>query len=140
MRLSLAYAAKGMAHLDPLLERIQADESLPLAARELFAVQSKEYAQLRGQINEVEAKLKAWHKSDECSQRLIKIPGVGPIGAVLLKMKTPAPEQFRTGRQFAAWIGLTRRIIPPPARSDTAASPAQATKLCAPCWWLEPLP
>ena len=100
-------AAKGMAHLDPLLERIQADESLPLAARELFAVQSKEYAQLRGQINEVEAKLKAWHKSDECSQRLIKIPGVGPIGAVLLKMKTPAPEQFRTGRQFAAWIGLT---------------------------------
>src|ERR1019366_839665 len=36
-----------------------------------------------------------------------KIPGVGPIGAVLLMMKTPAPELFRSGRQFAAWIGLT---------------------------------
>ncbi len=34
-------------------------------------------------------------------------PGVGPIGAVLLRMKTPAPELFRSGRQFAAWIGLT---------------------------------
>jgi transposase len=41
--------------------------------------------------------------------RLVKIPGVGPIGAVLLKMKTPEPELFRSGRQFAAWIGLTPR-------------------------------
>src|ERR1700760_4218651 len=36
-----------------------------------------------------------------------KIPGVGPIGAVLLRMKTPDPELFRSGRQFTAWIGLT---------------------------------
>ena len=48
-----------------------------------------------------------WHKSDECSRRLVKSPGVGPIGAALLTMKTPASELFRTGRQFAAWIGLT---------------------------------
>jgi transposase len=32
---------------------------------------------------------------------------VGPIGAALLQMKTRAPELFRSGRQFAAWIGLT---------------------------------
>ena len=49
----------------------------------------------------------AWHRADECSRRLAKIPGIGPIGAVLLKMKTPEPELFRSGRQFAAWIGLT---------------------------------
>jgi transposase len=49
----------------------------------------------------------AWHKADECSRRLAQIPGVGPIGAALLMMKTPAPEMFRSGRQFAAWIGLT---------------------------------
>jgi transposase len=47
------------------------------------------------------------HKADECSQRLAKIPGVGPIGAALLKMKTPAPQLFKSGRLFAAWIGLT---------------------------------
>ena len=100
-------AAKGMAHLVPLLERIEADESLPALARELFAVQAKEYAQLQAQIDEVDARLMAWHRADECSQRLAKIPGVGPIGAVLLEMKTPEPELFRSGRQFAAWIGLT---------------------------------
>jgi transposase len=55
----------------------------------------------------VDAKLMAWHKADECSRRLAKVPGVGPIGAALLMMKTPAPEMFRSGRQFAAWIGLT---------------------------------
>jgi len=100
-------AAKGKAHLDPLLERIQADESLPALARELFAAQAKEYAQLQAQIDTVDARLIAWHRADECSRRLTKIPGVGPIGAVLLTMKTPEPELFRSGRQFAAWIGLT---------------------------------
>ena len=100
-------AAKGKAHLGPLLERLQADQSLPSLARELFAAQAKEYAQLQAQIDEVDAKLLAWHRADECSQRLTKIPGVGPIGAVLLKMKTPEPGLFRSGRQFAAWIGLT---------------------------------
>jgi transposase len=100
-------ATKGMANLDLLLERIQADESVPDLARELFAIQAEEYAQLQAQIAEVSAKLMAWYKADECSRRLAKIPGVGPIGAALLMMKTPAPELFRSGRQFAAWIGLT---------------------------------
>jgi transposase len=100
-------AAKGKAHLGPLLERLQADQSLPGLARELFAAQAKEYALLQAQIDEVDARLRAWHRADECSQRLAKIPGVGPIGAALLKMKTPEPELFRSGRQFAAWIGLT---------------------------------
>ena len=100
-------SAKGMAHLAPLLDRIQADEGLPVLTRELFAIQTQEYAQLQAQIEEVDAKLMAWHRADECSQRLVRIAGIGPIGATLLKMKTPAPELFRSGRQFAAWIGLT---------------------------------
>jgi len=120
-------AAKGMAHLVPLLDRIQADESLPALARELFAAQAKEYEQLQTQIDEVDAQLLARHRADECSRRLAKIPGVGPVGAMLLRMKTPTPELFRSGRQlllrmktptpelfrsgrqFAAWIGLTPR-------------------------------
>ena len=76
-------AAKGRAHLAPLLQRIHADESLPALARELFAAQAKEYVQLQAQIDEVDARFMAWHRADECSRRLAKIPGVGPIGAVL---------------------------------------------------------
>ncbi len=100
-------AAKGMCKIEPLLERIAADEALPALARELFASHANEYRQLQQQLAEIEAKLVAWHRANECSRRLAQIPGVGPLGASLLMMKTPAPELFASGRQFAAWMGLT---------------------------------
>src|SRR3954454_1725413 len=59
-------AAKGMAHMGPLLDRIQADERLPALARELFESQAVEYAQLQEQIDKVEAELTAWHRADGC--------------------------------------------------------------------------
>ena len=90
-----------------LLARVEADATLPVLARELFALQAGEYAQVQAKLKVVEAKLLAWHRADERSRRLAQIPGVGPVGATLLTMKTPAPEAFRSGRQFAAWIGLT---------------------------------
>ncbi|MER8575638.1 IS110 family transposase [Mesorhizobium sp. M1409] len=100
-------AAKGMSHIPLLLERIMIDESIPAAARELFASLAEEFAQLGERLKDVEAKLMAWYPNNECCRRLAKIPAVGPIGAVLLVMKAPAPEQFTSGRQFAAWMGLT---------------------------------
>lgn len=102
-------AAKGMRHIAPLLDRIAADETLPKMARELFALHAREFAHIQAEIEKVETRLMAWHRADECSRRLAQIPGVGPIGASLLMMKTPAPELFRSGRDFAAWLGLTPR-------------------------------
>ena len=67
---------RGMARLVLLLDGIQADESLPVLARDLFAIHAKEYAQLQAQIGEVDAKLTAWHRINECSQRLSRIPSV----------------------------------------------------------------
>ena len=99
--------AKGMCRIEPLLERIATDEAVPELARELFALQGQEYAQLEREIEVVELKLMEWHRSDECSQRLAQIPGVGPIGASMLMMKTPDPHSFKSGRDFAAWMGLT---------------------------------
>jgi transposase len=40
-------------------------------------------------------------------RRLSTIPGVGPIGATALAASVTDPGQFRSGRQFAAWLGLT---------------------------------
>jgi transposase len=100
-------AAKGRAHLEPLLARLSTDESLPDLARELFAAQAEEYAQLQAKIAAIDAKLMAWHRGNATSRRLARIPGVGPVIASLLVMKTADPQAFRSGRQFAAWIGLT---------------------------------
>jgi transposase len=100
-------AAKGMSHIPLLLERVMIDETVPGLSRELFASLAEEFAQVGARLKEVEAKLMTWYRNNECCRRLAKIPGVGPIGAVLLAMKAPAPEQFASGRQFAAWMGLT---------------------------------
>jgi transposase len=100
-------AAKGLDKIEPLLVRIAANTALPKLAKELFAAYGKEYAQLKVQIQKIEAKLIAWHKDNELSRRLVEVPSIGPIGASLVAMKVADPHAFRCGRNFAAWIGLT---------------------------------
>lgn len=100
-------AAKGRAKIEPLLLRLQTDETIPALARELFAEQAKEYALLAAQLDVIDARLMAWHRGNEQSRRLARIPGVGPVIASLLAMKTGDACAFRSGRQFAAWLGLT---------------------------------
>jgi transposase len=99
--------AKGLDKIEPLLARIAQDESVPALARDLFVLQGREYAQLQVELKAIEARLRAWHRANADSQRLAKIPGVGPIGATALVMKTPDPRAFPSGRHFAAWLGLT---------------------------------
>jgi transposase len=100
-------AAKGLSHIEPLLARLENDGALPKLAKELFATLGQDYARLKVQIREVEAKLSAWHRENELSRRLAEVPTIGPIGACLLAIKVTDPRAFRSGRDFAAWIGLT---------------------------------
>jgi len=102
-------AAKGLGKIEPLLERVLADQTVPSLARALFESLGREYAGLQKELKEVDAKLMAWHRQNECSRRLAEVPSLGPIGASMLTMKTPDPKAFRSGRYFAAWIGLTAK-------------------------------
>jgi len=99
--------AKGLDKIEPLLAQIARDESVPLLARELFTMQGQEYAQLQLELKAIEVKLRVWHRTNADSRRLAQIPGVGPVGATALVMKTPDPRAFASGRHFAAWLGLT---------------------------------
>jgi transposase len=100
-------AAKGLDKIEPLLAGIAQDETVPTLARELFAMQGRDYAQLQIELKAIEVRLMAWHRANACSRRLAQIPGLGPIGATTLVMKTPDPRAFPSGRHFAAWLGLT---------------------------------
>ena len=55
----------------------------------------------------LEKELLAWHRSSELSQRLATIPGVGVVSATALAASVTDPGRFRSGRQFAASLGLT---------------------------------
>jgi transposase len=100
-------AAKGLDKIEALLAQIARDETVPALARELFTIQGSEYARLQVELKAIEIKLRTWHRANADSRRLAKIPGVGPIGATALVMKTPDPHAFPSGRHFAAWLGLT---------------------------------
>jgi transposase len=100
-------APKGLSRIEPLLARIAGDASVPDLAKDLFAIQSQEYAALAVRLRDIEARLMAWHRNNEMSRRLAEVQGIGPIGAAMLVMKVPDPAAFRCGRDLAAWLGLT---------------------------------
>lgn len=99
--------AAGRQNVNGLIKRVIEDDSLPELAKDLFRFQAREYAAVEARLEEIEARLMKWHRDDDVSRRLATIPGVGPIGSTMLSMKAPPPETFRSGRDFAAWLGLT---------------------------------
>ena len=58
-------------------------------------------------LREIDRDLAVWLSGNDVARRLMTIPGIGPIGATALAASVTDPHQFRSGRQFAAWLGLT---------------------------------
>ena len=61
------------------------------------------------EIRKVEREIVAWCRHDDASRRLMTIPGIGPITASAIAATVSDASLFRSGRQFAAWLGLTPR-------------------------------
>jgi transposase len=72
----------------------------------LLAMQKED---VEKRINEVDARIMAEHKAGEASRRLATIPGIGPLAATAIAATVPDPSVFRSGREFAAWLGLVPR-------------------------------
>jgi transposase len=52
----------------------------------------------------------SWHRKSEVSRRLETIPGIGVITATAIAAVVTDAGVFKSGRHFAAWIGLTPRL------------------------------
>jgi transposase len=98
---------KGLAHIEPLLERIAADQTVPALARELFATLGQEFTDLAPRIAQLDKKLKAFQRSNEMCRRLVEVPTIGPVIASSMVVKISDPAAFQSGRRLAAWLGLT---------------------------------
>jgi len=69
----------------------------------------RRYGQLGNEIAEIETDLKAQLAEDEAAQRLLTIPGIGPITASSLIAVIGDAHAFRHARDFAASLGLVPR-------------------------------
>jgi len=64
---------------------------------------------LEEQVCDLETQINSWHSNNEHSQRLSKIPGIGPLTATALLASIADANCFRNGRELAAWLGLVPR-------------------------------
>ena len=104
-------AAQGREGLKQLLEIIadKADERLPIDARASLIVLAAQLQALQTMIGTIERRIIAQHRANEASKRVATIPGIGFLGASAITATVTDPNAFRSGRDFAAWIGLVTR-------------------------------
>lgn len=103
-------AAKGPAGMGALKTNLsEAQEMLPPLAWVAMQGFTNQLRSLEIEIECIETQILRWHRADPVSRRLVTIPGIGPITASAMAAAVPDASLFRSGRQFAAWLGLTPR-------------------------------
>lgn len=103
--------AKGIQYVLRLVERLLDGEALelPALAAKIMITVAAQVHELQGRIGALEKELKLWSRDNQVVKRLQTIPGIGIITASALAATVTDPYQFASGRQFAAWLGLTPR-------------------------------
>jgi len=104
-------AAQGRATLRRELPSVleDAENALPDLAREVFAELYERLADLDQRVAEYDRRVAALAKSTPVAQRLMLVPGIGPLTATAILATVGHGRDFHNGRQFAAWLGLTPR-------------------------------
>ena len=103
------YIAKGVARIIGFAEDILAGEvlDLPEIANEVIHNLCEHLMALHARIRWYEERLKLVAKEDARVRLLRTIPGVGAVTASTIIASIGDGHQFRNGREFAAWLGLT---------------------------------
>jgi transposase len=83
--------------------------SLPELARSALRLIATQIDDANAKIEALEKEIVARHRQDEAGRRLATIPGIGPIIASAIAASVPDAAVFKSGRQFAAWLGLVPR-------------------------------
>jgi transposase len=104
-------AAQGITGLKELLKIIAHEQEarLPVEAHASLIVLAAQLQAVQTTIGSIEKRIMAQHRASDKSQRLETIPGIGIVGASAIAATVTDPKAFRSGRDFAAWIGLVPR-------------------------------
>jgi transposase len=102
---------KGPEYLRKYLPGILEDAEAKLTPRMrlLVATLKREWEQLESQILTADEEINRWSQTNESCRRLQTVPGIGPITATALVAAIGNGNDFRRGRDLAAWLGLVPR-------------------------------
>lgn len=103
-------APQDLRHIERLAGAIEEDSpALPELARSILRLVVAQLKDTQAKVREIEAKLAQWHRNSRLSKLLATVPGVGIMGASAIAATVSDPNLFRSGREFAAWLGMTPR-------------------------------
>ena len=98
-------------------QAVAAAENLPELARRAIGDLLEHLRVLDERIGAYDREIEAQARLCEPAQRLMKIRGIGPTTALAIVATVGNAREFKNGRQFAAWIGLT------PSQYSTGGKP-----------------
>ena len=128
-------AATGMTSIAKLIAVLRdgEDTRLPPAARAALLEMAEQIEKLTARIDTLDTQIVAAVKIDETARRLTTIPGVGPVIAATVRAVIQDPAAFQTGRDLAAWIGITPRANSSGGKDRLAGYRNAGTSSCGHC-------
>jgi len=84
-------------------------DRLPAIVIDTLREQYARLGEIDGQISQIERRLRQWQREDSATQRIAAIPGVGLLSATAAVATMGDAKAFKSGREFAAWLGLVPR-------------------------------
>jgi transposase len=85
------------------------EADLPAFVRQVLTSLIDQIDHLKKEVRKLDQQMHAWHKENADSQRLATIPGVGVVTASAIVAAIGDGKQFRSGREFASWLGMVPR-------------------------------
>lgn len=101
--------AKGIGRVDELLALAQADARLPQIAKATVTELAQHLEGLDQSIDAIDDDIARAHRKNPKSCLIDQVPGIGTLIASVVAASAPDPGVFKSGRDFAAWLGLTPR-------------------------------
>jgi len=126
---------QGQRFLRAELPRILATPSNALSPRILQMIQdlTSDWRRLDERIEGLSGEIEAIARHDIGCERLMSVPGVGPIISSAMVAAIGAGDAFSKGRDFAAWLGLVRGRCRLATEQSWARYRSEVIAICASC-------
>jgi len=103
--------AKGVSRLRAQLPQIleDAENNLPALAREVLAGLLEQFHELDQRIQQYDGKIRELAQQSDPARRLMRLESIGPMTATAIVAGMGDPHVFKSGRNYAASLGLAPR-------------------------------